>query len=72
MRFPKINLFIIVLSLLASNLNAQNRVTEGNTTTISISIPAQPNAINPMIYGQMLEDCNDKVIYGGIVNNEGK
>lgn len=72
MRFPKINLFIIVLSLLAFNLNAQNRVTEGNTTTISISIPTQSRSINPMIYGQMLEDCNDKVIYGGIVNNEGK
>ena len=72
MRFPKINLSLVVLSLLASSLNAQNRVTEGNTTTISISIPAQSRSINPMIYGQMLEDCNDKVIYGGIVNNEGK
>ena len=72
MRFLKNNLLIVVLSLFAVSLNAQNRVTEGNTTTITISIPAQPKAINPMIYGQMLEDCNDKVIYGGIVNNEGK
>ncbi|MBQ5358984.1 MAG: hypothetical protein IIU61_06040, partial [Alistipes sp.] len=72
MRFLKTNLFVIALSLFAVSLNAQNRVTEGNTTTISISLPAQQRAVNPMIYGQMLEDCNDKVIYGGVVNNEGK
>lgn len=28
--------------------------------------------INPMIYGQMLEDCNDRIIYGGVVNDAGK
>lgn len=72
MRFLKTTFCIIAFLLLYTDLNAQNEVTEGNTTTITITIPTQQVAVNPMIYGQMLEDCNDKVIYGGIVNNEGK
>ena len=28
--------------------------------------------IDEMIYGQMLEDCNDSVIYGGLVDRNGK
>jgi alpha-N-arabinofuranosidase len=41
------------------------------TTAISVTIPDKPISIDPMIYGQMLEDCNDKVIYGGVVNADG-
>jgi alpha-N-arabinofuranosidase len=41
------------------------------TTAISVTIPDKPVSIDPMIYGQMLEDCNDKVIYGGVVNADG-
>jgi len=37
-------------------------------TTIRIEIPDRPVIVDPMIYGQMLEDCNDKVIYGGLLN----
>lgn len=40
-------------------------------TTIQIFIPQERAAVNPMIYGQMLEDCNDKIIYGGLVNSDG-
>lgn len=63
---------LLFCTLLTANSYSQNKVIESNTTTISISIPSQAIAINPMIYGQMLEDCNDKVIYGGVVSNEGK
>ena len=48
------------------------KVVESKTTQLTITIPSEEIAIDPMIYGQMLEDCNDKVIYGGVVNNEGK
>lgn len=41
-------------------------------TTITVSIPATPADINPMIYGQMFEDCNDRVIYDGIVGLNGE
>ncbi|MDR2919248.1 MAG: hypothetical protein LBV72_07785 [Tannerella sp.] len=43
----------------------------GQTTTVSIEIPDNPVLIDPMIYGQMLEDCNDKIIYGGLINEDG-
>jgi alpha-N-arabinofuranosidase len=42
------------------------------TTQVAISIPDKPASINPMIYGQMFEDCNDQVIYGGIVGKNGE
>ncbi len=41
------------------------------TTYITIEISAKPITVDPMIYGQMLEDCNDKVIYGGLINENG-
>lgn len=50
----------------------ESNVTKSEKTSVTITIPTQKIAIDPMIYGQMLEDCNDKVIYGGIVSNEGK
>jgi alpha-N-arabinofuranosidase len=45
--------------------------TAKQVTTVNVSIPDKPVAVDPMIYGQMLEDCNDRVIYGGIVNADG-
>ena len=47
-------------------------VVEGQTTVVTITESTSTARVNPMIYGQMLEDCNDAVIYGGVVNNEGK
>lgn len=38
------------------------------TTVVSITDLEHRVPVNPMIYGQMLEDCNDNVIYGGVVN----
>lgn len=66
-------LAICIVSLATTPLVAQNnKVTESKTTSVTVTLPAQKAAIDPMIYGQMLEDCNDKVVYGGIVSNDGK
>lgn len=42
-----------------------------NGTLITISIPETPSPIDNRIYGGMLEDCNDRIIYGGVVNRDG-
>lgn len=41
------------------------------TTTVKVTIPEEPARIDPMIYGQMLENVNDKMIYGGVANEDG-
>lgn len=41
------------------------------TTRVAITIPTQRVAIDPMIYGQMLENVNDSVIYGGVTDLNG-
>lgn len=41
------------------------------TTTIQVSIPAQTVQVDPMIYGQMLENVNDSMIYGGVADLDG-
>lgn len=43
---------------------------EKQVTNVTIGIPDNSIIIDPMIYGQMLEDCNDKVIYGGLLNEK--
>jgi len=40
-------------------------------TTVAIDIPDTPVAIDPMIYGQMLENVNDSMIYGGVTDLSG-
>ena len=41
-------------------------------TVVSVADLEHRASVNPMIYGQMLEDCNDNVIYGGVVNKAGE
>jgi alpha-N-arabinofuranosidase len=41
-------------------------------TRVEISASAVPVSIDPMIYGQMLEDCNDRIIYGGVTGSTGQ
>jgi len=43
----------------------------GDITTLKISLPEAQVRINPHIYGQMFEDCNDKIIYGGLLRADG-
>ena len=45
--------------------------TSKQITQINITIPDKTIFVDPMIYGQMLEDCNDKIIYGGLINKDG-
>jgi len=59
------------LILLYALLCASIACAQGNTTEVKISLLQDTIKINPMIYGQMLEDCNAKVIYGGLVNEDG-
>ncbi|MDR1339722.1 MAG: alpha-N-arabinofuranosidase, partial [Prevotellaceae bacterium] len=41
-------------------------------TQVRVSIPDKPASVDPMIYGQMVDDCNDRVIYGGVVGSTGQ
>lgn len=41
-------------------------------TVIKVSPKPSDAIIDPNIYGQMLEDCNDNVIYGGLINDDGR
>lgn len=40
-------------------------------TTVTITIPKNPAPVDPMIYGQMLENVNDSMIYGGVTDLQG-
>lgn len=41
------------------------------TTTVTIEVPEASARIDPMIYGQMLENVNDQMIYGGVADVNG-
>ena len=41
------------------------------TTQINVTIREARIVVDPMIYGQMLENVNDSVIYKGVVNEDG-
>ena len=43
-----------------------------NTTLLQIKELNKSGAIDPMIYGQMLENVNDSMIYGGVANMQGE
>jgi alpha-N-arabinofuranosidase len=66
-------LAMIVCCLLCISVYGQKKKPKVSKqiTQVSVSIPENPASINPMIYGQMLEDCNDEVIYGGVVSKNG-
>ena len=59
---------VILLAILV-NLSFASK--PNKPTTIKINISEKSWSIDPMIYGQMLEDCNDRIIYGGIVDKGG-
>src|SRR5690606_25374641 len=45
--------------------------TQAQVTTVKIDVSAKEVQIDPMIYGQMLENVNDSMIYGGVVDLKG-
>ena len=66
---------IICLALLMTCISSSaqdNYVTDCDHTSIKVCLPETKAHIDPMIYGHMLEDCNDNIIYGGIADKEGK
>ena len=58
--------FYLASILLIAGFQAQAQV-----TTVHIDIPPTPVQVDPMIYGQMLENVNDSMIYGGVVDLAG-
>jgi len=68
----KIILFLIMVCILNISCKQTRKDSESiQITRISIKLTGQSAKIDPMIYGQMLEDCNDHIIYGGIINQDG-
>src|SRR5690606_39194815 len=57
------------LALITLIWNAQQ--VRAQVTTVEIDGSTTPVQIDPMIYGQMLENVNDSMIYGGIADLQG-
>ena len=68
--------FILLLAVVPATFWGQepvcNQMVSGSGTIVRIPDLQTSAAVSPMIYGQMLEDCNDNVVYGGIVNKLGE
>ncbi len=62
----KRSLALTSLAVIVFNATAITQVTQ-----VAITIPQQPVKIDPMIYGQMLENVNDSMIYGGVADLQG-
>ncbi|MBX3239913.1 MAG: hypothetical protein KIT80_21700 [Chitinophagaceae bacterium] len=56
---------IIIFLLTVYQLSAQTK------TLLEVTIPEKLLPVDEMIYGQMLENVNDSMIYGGMVDMEG-
>ena len=73
MKKALVSCVIIVMSLqLAAQSPTYRQSVADGITVVKILKKTSKAAVNPMIYGQMLEDCNDNVVYGGVVNNAGE
>ncbi len=66
------SLLAVVPGVISGQEPVCSQVVSGEQTIVRISGLGGSATVCPMIYGQMLEDCNDKVIYGGIVNERGE
>lgn len=69
MTIEKIVIIFICIACFSPSF-ATNKKTVVHVTKVSVEIPDNPETVDPMIYGQMLEDCNDKIIYGGLLNEK--
>lgn len=61
---------VIVAMLLCCGVLAHGQK-QVRVTTVKLAMPASPVQIDPMIYGQMLENVNDSMIYGGVADLRG-
>ncbi len=69
MTIEKIIIILICATCFFQGFASDKKIAK-HATNISVEIPDNPVTIDPMIYGQMLEDCNDKIIYGGLINKK--
>jgi len=67
-----ISYFFCFVCFFCQNIQGQKKLNKQNETIIQVSVSDTLHMIDPMIYGQMFEDCNDSVIYGGLVNGNGE
>lgn len=67
------NIGVGLLSVLVcSQAISQSSKSSAEKTTVQIQIPSNKIQIDPMIYGHMLENVNDSMIYGGVANGKGE
>ena len=70
-KFQSFLLLAVPLIAVAQSPTYEQTIT-GIVTQITVPDLSSRSTIDPMIYGQMLEDCNDQVIYGGVVDTQGQ
>lgn len=61
----------LIASILLSGESPAQSQKQVSPTVVTLNIPAKPVQIDPMIYGQMLENVNDSMIYGGVADLRG-
>lgn len=62
---------ILTALVAALCITAAGQGTSGEKTTVNVILGKEKAVVDAMIYGQMLEDCNDSVIYGGLIRGDG-
>ena len=60
-----------LMTLFAILMLGTATITNAQTTKVALKIPEFRVKIDPMIYGQMLENVNDSMIYGGVADQSG-
>jgi alpha-L-arabinofuranosidase len=63
--------FIVTIAIAAILSGCAGDANNLPVTNLEVSIPGSVSKIDPMIYGQMLENVNDSMIYGGVVTKKG-
>lgn len=67
MKFIPKSILLCSLNILVINVAFFTCTVKGQTI-VKVSLPQRFVSIDPMIYGQMLENVNDSMIYGGVTN----
>ena len=67
----KNKLLICACLLLSGFGNAFSQKAASDKTKVRLQIPEKKIKIDPMIYGHMLENVNDSMIYGGVTDKKG-
>ncbi len=62
----------LLVLFLCSHSFAQSSKKTNERTVLQLEIPEKKATIDPMIYGHMLENVNDSMIYGGVTNGKGE